>query len=147
MEKKNTSHYSPILLKLSDKVLLNFFILPIFSAGWEAGIRSHIFFLLQKCVCLFVCFNHYDFRRGLAADRLRFGAGKEYQCSVSPAGASSAQMQRAGKQETEPQRLTLLSSTSAANASLTFPQKIQLHFQRGDKSPRGSRSIQTRHRA
>lgn len=39
---KNTSRYSPILLKLSDKVLLNFFILPIFSAGWEDGIRSHI---------------------------------------------------------------------------------------------------------
>ena len=31
-----------MLLKLSDKVLLNFFILPIFSAGLEAGIRSHI---------------------------------------------------------------------------------------------------------
>lgn len=43
-KKKNMSRYSPILLKLSDKVLLNFFILPIFSAGWEAGIRSHIFF-------------------------------------------------------------------------------------------------------
>lgn len=96
---------------------------------------------------LFVCFDHYDFRRGLAAGRLRFGAGKEYQCSVSPAGASSAQLQRAGKQETEPQRLTLLSSTSAANASLTFPQKIQLHFQRCNKSPRGSRGIQTRNRA
>ena len=31
-----------MLLKLSDKVLLNFFILPIFSAGLAAGIRSHI---------------------------------------------------------------------------------------------------------
>lgn len=33
-----------MLLKLSDKVLLNFFILPIFSTGCEAGIRSHIAF-------------------------------------------------------------------------------------------------------
>ncbi|CAB1445976.1 unnamed protein product [Pleuronectes platessa] len=38
-----TPRYSPMLLKLSDKVLLNFFILPIFSAGLEAGIMSHIF--------------------------------------------------------------------------------------------------------
>lgn len=32
----------PMRLKLSDKVLLNFFILPIFSAGWAAGIKSHM---------------------------------------------------------------------------------------------------------
>lgn len=34
--------HSPMRLKLSDKVLLNFFILPIFSAGWAAGIKSHM---------------------------------------------------------------------------------------------------------
>lgn len=81
--------------------------------GLEAGIRSHILF----------SFFHTDFRRGLAADRLWFEAGKEDRCSVSPAGASSAQLQRAGKQETELQRLSLLSSTSAANASLRFSQE------------------------
>jgi len=52
---ENASRYSPMLLKLSDKVLLNFFILPIFSTGWEAGSRSHISFLLT------------DFGSGLAA--------------------------------------------------------------------------------
>lgn len=71
----------------------------------------------------FWVFFHTDFRRGLAADRLWFEAGKEDRCSVSPAGASSAQLQRAGKQETELQRLSLLSSTSAANASLRFSQE------------------------
>lgn len=40
--RNNSPCYSPMLRKLSDKVLLNFFIFPIFSAGWEAGIRSHI---------------------------------------------------------------------------------------------------------
>lgn len=34
--------HSPMRLKLSDKVLLNFFILPIFGAGWAAGIKSHM---------------------------------------------------------------------------------------------------------
>lgn len=81
-------------------------------------------------------FHFADFLRGLggwhqvahcvsAADWLWFGAGDGGPAFTQPCGASSAQLQRAGKQETEPQRLSLLSSTSAgaANAFLRFPQE------------------------
>lgn len=62
-----------------------------------------------------------EFRSGLAV----VWSGDGGPAYSQPCGASSAQLQRAGKQETEPQRLSLLSSTStgAANAFLRFPQE------------------------
>lgn len=71
--------YSPILRKLSDKVLLNFFILPIFSGGWEAGIRSHII--------IFFNLSPTDFGSGLAVGlQAEKEEEEEDRCSGSPAG-------------------------------------------------------------
>lgn len=118
-EKKNMSRYSPILLKLSDKVLLNFFILPIFSAGWEAGIRSHIF-----------SFNlHTDFGGGLAADGLCVGSG-ERRTGVPSAlrGLLQPSCSALANRKRSLSRLSLLSSTSAANASLRIALKNKTTF-------------------
>lgn len=128
---ENTSRYSPILLKLSDKVLLNFFILPIFSAGWEAGIRSHILLFL---------FQRVWQRTGCVV-----WSGEERPAFSQPCGASSAQLQRASKQETEPQRLALLSSTSSETTIIISI--IQLHFRRCNENPLWSRSIHSGNRA
>lgn len=118
---KTRPRYSPILLKLSDKVLLNFFILPIFSAGWEAGIRSHILLLF---------FQRVWQRTGCVV-----WSGEERPVCSEPCGASPAELQRADKQETETQRLALLSSTSSEttnaflrvffslNNATTFPKR------------------------
>ena len=72
--KGKTPRYSPMLLKLSDKVLLNFFILPIFSAGLEAGIRSHIV----------VFFSHRVWRRAGGG-----GTGRGWTRGSSTAGRSA----------------------------------------------------------
>lgn len=118
-EKKNMSRYSPILLKLSDKVLLNFFILPIFSAGWEAGIRSHIFFSTstptlaegwQRTGCV------------LEAGERRTGVPSALRGLLQPSCSALANRKRSLS------RLSLLSSTSAANASLRIALKNKTTF-------------------
>lgn len=116
---KNTSRYSPILLKLSDKVLLNFFILPIFSAGWEAGIRSHI-----------------SFRPSFAADWRWFDAGKGDRCSVSPAGLLQPSCRAKANRKRSLNGSHFSHQLVRTNAFLRFPQEKKLHFQRGNKSPR-----------
>lgn len=122
------SRYSPILLKLSDKVLLNFFILPIFSAGWEAGIRSHIFSSTSTPTLA----------EGPAADGLCVGSG-ERRTGVPSAlrGLLQSSCSALANRKRSLSRLSLLSSTSAANVSLRIALKKKNYISK-DKSEAGA---------
>lgn len=86
-------------------------------------------------------FHFADFLRGLGGwhqvahfffpHRQRTVSGQTVIRSVwRRTGGQSAQLQRAGKQETEPQRLSLLSSTSAANVFWRCFSRILTTFQK-----------------